>query len=269
MKNKKHIGSNIFMVLIVVFLYAPIVYTIIFSFNDSKSLTKFAGFSLRWYEKMFSDSSMMEALFYTIACAIIATVISTIAGTITAIGLSKSRKLVKNMVEQVNQLPIMNPEIVTAIGLLMLFSFAHIEKGFFTMVLAHIMFCIPYVILSVMPKLRTLNPNLAEAAMDLGCTPWQALVKVIVPQCLPGIISGALIAFTMSFDDFVISYFVTGNGVSNISILVYTESRRVNPSINALSTLIVAIITVALILVNVIPGILAKKQKQNVVEKNV
>lgn len=269
MKNKKHIGTNIFMVLIVVFLYAPIVYTIIFSFNDSKSLTKFAGFSLRWYEKMFSDSSMMEALFYTIACAIIATVISTIVGTITAIGLSKSRKLVKNMVEQVNQLPIMNPEIVTAIGLLMLFSFAHIEKGFFTMVLAHIMFCIPYVILSVMPKLRTLNPNLAEAAMDLGCTPWQALVKVIVPQCLPGIISGALIAFTMSFDDFVISYFVTGNGVSNISILVYTESRRVNPSINALSTLIVAIITVALILVNVIPGILAKKQKQNVVEKNV
>lgn len=269
MKNKKHIGTNIFMVLIVVFLYAPIVYTIVFSFNDSKSLTKFAGFSLRWYEKMFSDSSMMEALFYTIACAIIATVISTIAGTITAIGLSKSRKLVKNMVEQVNQLPIMNPEIVTAIGLLMLFSFAHIQKGFFTMVLAHIMFCIPYVILSVMPKLRTLNPNLAEAAMDLGCTPWQALVKVIVPQCLPGIISGALIAFTMSFDDFVISYFVTGNGVSNISILVYTESRRVNPSINALSTLIVAIITVALILVNVIPGILAKKQKQNVVEKNV
>lgn len=269
MKNKKHIGSNIFMVLIVVFLYAPIVYTIIFSFNDSKSLTRFAGFSLRWYEKMFSDSSMMEALFYTIACAIIATVISTIVGTITAIGLSKSRKIVKNMVEQVNQLPIMNPEIVTAIGLLMLFSFAHIEKGFFTMVLAHIMFCIPYVILSVMPKLRTLNPNLAEAAMDLGCTPWQALVKVIVPQCLPGIISGALIAFTMSFDDFVISYFVTGNGVSNISILVYTESRRVNPSINALSTLIVAIITVSLILVNVIPGILAKKQKQNVVEKNV
>lgn len=269
MKNKKHIGSNIFMVLIVIFLYAPIVYTIIFSFNDSKSLTKFAGFSLRWYEKMFSDRSMMEALFYTIACAIIATVISTIAGTITAIGLSKSRKIVKNMVEQVNQLPIMNPEIVTAIGLLMLFSFAHIEKGFFTMVLAHIMFCIPYVILSVMPKLRTLNPNLAEAAMDLGCTPWQALVKVIVPQCLPGIISGALIAFTMSFDDFVISYFVTGNGVSNISILVYTESRRVNPSINALSTLIVAIITVSLILVNVIPGILAKKQKQNVVEKNV
>ncbi len=130
------------------------------------------------------------------------------------------------------------------------------------MVLAHIMFCIPYVILSVMPKLRTLNPNIAEAAMDLGATPWQALVKVIVPQCMPGIISGALIAFTMSFDDFVISYFVTGNGVSNISILVYTESRRVNPSINALSTLIVVIITASLVLANTIPQLLKKRNEK-------
>lgn len=262
MKKKKRIGSSIFMGFMMVFLYAPILYTIIFSFNAGKSLTKFTGFSLKWYEKMFANKTMMEALFYTIACAVIATIVSTIVGTITAIGLSKSKKVVKNVVEQVNQLPIMNPEIVTAIGLLMLFSFAHIEKGFFTMLLAHIMFCIPYVILSVMPKLRSLNPNLAEAAMDLGCTPFQALTKVIVPQCMPGIISGALIAFTMSFDDFVISYFVTGNGVSNISILVYTESRRVNPSINALSTLIVLIITVSLVLLNVIPALAAKKQKK-------
>ncbi len=268
MKKKKKIGSSIFMSLIVVFLYAPIVYTIVFSFNESKSLTRFTGFSLKWYEKMFSNNTMMESLFYTIACAIIATIVSTIVGTITAIGLSKSKKLVKNVVEQINQLPIMNPEIVTAIGLLMLFSFGHIEKGFFTMLLAHIMFCIPYVILSVMPKLRTLNPNLAEAAMDLGCTPWQALTKVIVPQCMPGIISGALIAFTMSFDDFVISYFVTGNGVSNISILVYTESRRVNPSINALSTLIVLIITISLVLVNIIPSIANKKLSKKSVEDN-
>lgn len=263
MKKKKRISSSIFMAFIVIFLYAPILYTIVFSFNSSKSLTKFSGFSLKWYEKMFASNSMMQALFYTIACAVIATIVSTIVGTITAIGLSKSRRIVKNVVEQVNQLPIMNPEIVTAIGLLMLFSFAHIQKGFFTMLLAHIMFCIPYVILSVMPKLRSLNPNLAEAAMDLGCTPYQALTKVIVPQCMPGIISGALIAFTMSFDDFVISYFVTGNGVSNISILVYTESRRVNPSINALSTLIVLIITVTLVLLNVIPAIAAKKQKKS------
>ncbi len=262
-KKKKKIGSSIFMALIVVFLYVPILYTIVFSFNEGKSLTKFTGFSLKWYEKMFSNNTMMEALFYTILVAIVATVISTIVGTITAIGLSKSRKVVKNIVEQVNELPIMNPEIVTAIGLLMLFSAIGLEKGLFTMLLAHIMFCIPYVILSIMPKLRTLNPNLAEAAMDLGATPWQALTKVIVPQCMPGIISGALIAFTMSFDDFVISYFVTGNGVSNISILVYTESKRVNPSINALSTVIVAIITIALILVNVVPALIAKKHNKN------
>lgn len=271
MKKRKKILSSVFMALIVTFLYAPILYTIVFSFNESKSLTKFSGFSLKWYEKMFSNSTMMESLLYTILCAVLATAISTVVGTITAIGLSKSRKIVRKTIEQLNQLPIMNPEIVTAIGLLMLFSAIHIEKGFFTMLLAHIMFCIPYVILSIMPKLRSLNPNIAEAAMDLGATPWQALVKVIVPQCMPGIISGALIAFTMSFDDFVISYFVTGNGVSNISILVYTESRRVNPSINALSTLIVVIITLALILVNVIPSIIAKKNmhKNVIIEENI
>jgi len=262
MKKKKYVFSKIFLGLMVGFLYAPILYTIVFSFNESKSLTKFTGFSLKWYEKMFSSNTMMEAVIYTILCAVLATIISTVAGTITAIGLSKSKKVVKGVVEQVNQLPIMNPEIVTAIGLLMLFSAVHIKKGFLTMLLAHIMFCIPYVILSIMPKLRSLNPNIAEAAMDLGATPWQALVKVIVPQCMPGIISGALIAFTMSFDDFVISYFVTGNGVSNISILVYSEARRINPSINALSTLIVLIITVALVLANVIPALREKRIKK-------
>lgn len=271
MNKKKRIGSKIFLGIIVLFLYAPIIYTMVFSFNEGKSLTKFSGFSFKWYEKMFSNDTMMEALFYTIIVAILATIISTLVGTVTAIGLSKSRRAIKNVVEQVNQLPIMNPEIVTAIGLLMLFSFIHFEKGFFTMLLAHIMFCIPYVILSVMPKLRTLNPNLAEAAMDLGATPWQALTKVIVPECMPGIISGALIAFTMSFDDFVISYFVTGNGVSNISILVYTESRRINPSINALSTIIVVIITIALLLVNIIPSLTSKKKSkvESIKEENI
>ncbi len=262
MKKKKKIFSTIFMTLTIIFLYAPILYTMIFSFNESKSLTKFSGFSLKWYEKMFNNSTMMEALIYTIVIAVLATIISTVVGTITAVGLSKSRRVVKGMVEQVNQLPIMNPEIVTAISLLMLFSAVHVRKGFLTMLLAHIMFCIPYVILSIMPKLRSLNPNIAEAAMDLGATPWQALTKVIIPQIIPGIISGALIAFTMSFDDFVISYFVTGNGVSNISILVYTESRRVNPSINALSTLIVVIITVTLILANVIPSLIRRKNEK-------
>lgn len=244
---------------LVLFFYAPIIYTIIFSFNDSKSLTHFAGFSLRWYEKMFGDRTMMEAVFYTIITAVLATVISTVVGTITAIGLSKSRKVVKTIVSQINDLPIMNPEIVTAIGLLMLYSATHIKKGFITMLLAHIMFCTPYVILSIIPKLRTLDENLADAAMDLGATPWQALIKVIVPQVKPGIVSGALIAFTMSFDDFVISYFVTGNGVSNISILVYTMSKRVNPSINALSTLIIVIISIFLLIGNVVPALTKKK----------
>lgn len=262
MKKEKRVFSSIFMALMVVFLYAPIIYTIIFSFNSSKSLTHFESFSLRWYEKLFNDSSMIQAVIYTILIAVLATAISTVAGTITAIGLSKSKKLVKNLVEQVNNLPIMNPEIVTAIGLLMFYSAMHIKKGFITLLLAHIMFCIPYVILSIMPKLRTLDANLADAAMDLGATPWQALTKVIVPQIMPGIVSGALIAFTMSFDDFVISYFVTGNGVNNISILVYTMSKRINPSINALSTLVIVIITVFLTITNVVPAIAERKMRR-------
>ena len=263
MKEKKKIGSKIFMAILMLFFYAPIIYIIVFSFNDSRSLTNFGGFSLRWYEKMFGDRNMMEAVAYTIVIAIISTVISTIAGTLASIGLSKSRPILKKSVEQINNLPIMNPEIVTAIGLLMFFSAIGIKKGFMTMLLAHIMFCTPYVMLSVTPKIRSLDPNLADAAMDLGATPWQALTKVIVPQIMPGIISGALIAFTMSFDDFVISYFVTGNGVSNISILVYTMSKRVNPSINALSTLVIVIITVVLLVANIIPIIKEKKEKKS------
>ncbi|WP_242956615.1 ABC transporter permease [Tyzzerella sp. An114] len=262
MNKKTGIFSKIYIFIIMAFFYIPIIYTVIFSFNSSRSLTHFEGFSLQWYEKMFNDSTMMQAVFYTIAIAVLATVISTIVGTITAIGLSKSNRIVKIVVEQINSLPIMNPEIVTAIGLLMLFSTLAVKKGFMTMLLAHIMFCIPYVILSIMPKLRSLDPNLADAALDLGATPWQALTKVIVPQIMPGIVSGALIAFTMSFDDFVISYFVTGNGVNNISIMVYTMSKRINPSINALSTIIILIITVVLILINVIPIIKDKKMKK-------
>ena len=262
MKEKKKILSKIFMVLLMIFFYAPIIYIIIFSFNGSRSLTHLDGFSLRWYEKMFNDKTMMESVVYTIVIAVLSTAISTVVGTITSIGLSKSRPILKKTVEQVNNFPIMNPEIVTAIGLLMFFSALGVKKGFTTLLLAHVMFCTPYVMLSVTPKLRSLDPNLADAAMDLGATPWQALIKVIVPQIMPGIISGALIAFTMSFDDFIISYFVTGNGVSNISILVYTMSKRVNPSINALSTLVILIVTAVLIIVNIIPIIKEKKEKR-------
>ena len=262
MKEKKKIGSKIFMLLMMIFFYAPIIYIIVFSFNGSRSLTHLDGFSLRWYEKMFNDRTMMESVWYTIIIAVLSTIISTVVGTITSIGLSKSRPILKKTVEQINNFPIMNPEIVTAIGLLMFFSALGVKKGFTTLLVAHVMFCIPYVMLSVTPKLRSLDPNLADAAMDLGATPWQALTKVIVPQVMPGIISGALIAFTMSFDDFIISYFVTGNGVSNISILVYTMSKRVNPSINALSTLVILIITVVLVIVNIIPIFREKKEKK-------
>ena len=261
MKKKNSVASKIILILTMLFFYLPILYIIVFSFNDSRSLTKFSGFSLRWYEKMFADSTMMEAVLYTVIIALIATVVSTVVGTITAIGLSKSRKVVQKMVERINDLPVMNPDIVTAISLLMFFSVLTVKKGFGTLLLAHIMFCVPYVMLSVTPKLRSLDPNLIDAAMDLGATPFQALAKVIVPQIKPGIISGALIAFTMSFDDFVISYFTTGNGVNNISILVYTMSKRVNPSINALSTIVILLITLALGVVNIVPIVREKREK--------
>lgn len=261
MKKKTSVGSRIILTLTMLFFYLPILYIIIFSFNDSRSLTKFGGFSLRWYEKMFADSTMMEAVLYTVIIAVIATVVATVVGTITAIGLSKSRKVVQKMVERINDLPVMNPDIVTAISLLMFFSVLTVKKGFGTLLIAHIMFCIPYVMLSVTPKLRSLDPNLIDAAMDLGATPFQALTKVIVPQIKPGIVSGALIAFTMSFDDFVISYFTTGNGVNNISILVYTMSKRVNPSINALSTIVILLITLVLGVVNIVPIVREKREK--------
>lgn len=265
MSKDKRVLGKVGMALLLVFFYAPILFMIIFSFNSSKSLTHFTGFSLRWYEAMLKNHGMMESLYITIIIALLATIISTIIGTITAIGLSKSKKVLRAFVSQVNDFPIMNPEIVTAIGLMLLFITFQIEKGFVTLLLAHIAFCIPYVILSIMPKIKSLDPNLADAAMDLGATPWQALVKVIVPQIMPGIVSGALIAFTMSFDDFVISYFVTGQGVKNLSIMVYTMSKRINPSVNAISTLVVLLITITLTIVNVLPIIRKKTSpsKQN------
>ena len=262
MKKEKRTFGTVLMILMILFFYLPIIYMIVFSFNEGKSLTSFTGFSLRWYQHMLDSRDMMSALYTTFSVALIATVISTIIGTITAIGLSKSKKIIREVMEQVNNLPMMNPEIVTAIGFMLLFITFRVEKGYVTMLLAHIAFCIPYVILSVMPKIRSLDPNLADAAMDLGCTPWQALTKVIVPQITPGIISGALIAFTMSVDDFIISYFVTGGGVKNLSIMVYTMSKRINPSINAISTLVVVIITLALLLINLLPSLYAKQEEK-------
>ena len=262
MKNSK-LSRRLILGCVMVFFYFPILYMLIFSFNFSRSMTSFDGFSLQWYHKMFNDRNMMEAIYYTLVTAVVATFVSTIVGTITAIGLSKSRRIVREVVQQINDLPIMNPEIVTAVGLMLFYVSLHMEKGFLTMLLAHIAFCTPYVILSVMPKLRGLDPNLAEAAMDLGARPTQAMWKVIVPQIMPGVVSGALIAFTMSFDDFIISYFVTGNGVKNISTLVWTMSKRINPSINSLSTLIVIMITITLLIVNIVPLVREKAARNN------
>lgn len=242
------------------FFYLPIIIMVVFSFNSTKSLTHFSGFSTRWYSQLFNNREMVAAVRVSLSIALISTVVSTIVGTLTAIGLVHSKKVVRNVILQINNLPIMNPEIVTAIGLMLLFIAFKIPKGFITMLLAHIAFSIPYVILTILPKLRKLDPNLGDAAMDLGATPSQALVKVILPQITPSIISAALLAFTMSFDDFVISYFVTGNGVKNISILVYTMSKRINPSVNALSTIMVGVVTVFLVLINVIPMLKKKPQ---------
>jgi len=258
--KKKGLFSKFYLALIMAFFYLPIVYVIFFSFNASRSLTNFTGFSLQWYEKMFATREMMESIYYSTLIAVIATLVSTVVGTIVAIGLSKSSRLVKEVVTQVNNLPMLNPDIVTAIGFMLFFSTLNIPTGFGTLLLAHIVFCIPYVILSVMPKLRQLDDNLAEAALDLGCTPFQALYKVIIPQIKEGIISGALVAFTMSFDDFVISYFTTGPGINNISTYVYATTKRINPSVNALSTLIVIAITIILIITNVVPMIRARRK---------
>lgn len=257
--KKKGIAGKILIVLTLLFLYIPIFTMMAFSFNEKRSLSVWGGFSFKWYTKLFEGRQMMEAVSNTLVVAIIATIISVIIGTITAIGLSKSRKIIKNIVLNISDLPMLNPDIVTAIGLMLLFTAMNLTKGFTTVLLAHIIFCIPYVILAILPKIRSLDNNLVDAAMDLGATPFQALVKVILPQLKPAIIAGALIAFTMSFDDYIITYFVTGNGFKNISILVATMGRRTNPSVNALSTIFVIIIFLGLVLYNV-AMILSKKK---------
>lgn len=235
------------------FLYAPIICLAVFSFNDAKSMAKWSGFSLRWYQELLQNERILDALYYTIFIAVVASVIATVIGTITAIGIHKMRHgKVKGLLLNINYLPVLNPDIVTGVALMSLFVFIRMEFGFSTMLLAHIVFDIPYVILSVLPKLKQLPANIEDAAMDLGATPWYALRKVVLPQIKPGIISGMLIAFTMSIDDFVISFFTTGNGVTNLSIEVYSMTRRgLTPEINALSTLMFAAVLVLLLLSNI------------------
>lgn len=253
MRKYKGILPKLYIIVCFSFFYLPILVTMIFSFNSSKSLSKFTGFSLRWYQSLVENSEVVSAVYVSVTIAILATIISTVLGTITAIGLSKSRKIIKDSIMSMNDIPILNPDIVTAIGWMLLFSSLGFQKGYLTMLAAHIAFCTPYVITSVYPKVRSLDPNLANAAMDLGATPYQALMKVIIPMIRPGIFAGALLSFTMSFDDFVISYFVSGNGVKNISIVVYNMTKRINPTINALSTIVIVIIVVILVLMNLLP----------------
>ena len=254
--------SSGYLILILLFIYLPIGYLVLFSFNEGKSMTNFSGFSLRWYENLFTkEDSMLRSIWTTLLVAGISTVVSTVVGTIAAIGLSKARRIVRTVVLEVNNLPVMNPDIVTAIGLMLLFISIQVQPSLIKLILSHISFCIPYVILSVMPKLRQLDDNVAEAALDLGATPWKALTKVIIPQIYPAILSGALIAFSMSLDDFVVSYFNAGPGINTISMYVYSM-KRYNLSVNAMSSMIVAAVTVILILVNLIPWIKDKKAQK-------
>ena len=257
-RREHHFFRSGYLILVLLFIYLPIAYVMLFSFNDSKSMINFSGFSLRWYEEMINNQDMLESLKYTVIIAVIATAVSTVIGTVAAIGLSKARKVIRTVILEINNLPVLNPDIVTAIGLMLLFLSLKIRRSIVTMTLAHITFCIPYVILSVLPKLRQLDDNVAEAAMDLGATPVKALTKVIIPQIYPAIFSGALIAFSMSFDDFVISYFTAGMDVQNISMYVYSM-KRFNPAVNALSAVIVVVVTVILILANLIPILRDKK----------
>ena len=250
-----------YLVLVLLFIYLPIFYVVLFSFNDSKSMVSFSGFSLRWYEELFHNRSILRSIWTTLEVAVIATAVSTVVGTVAAIGLSKARKIIRTIVLEVNNLPVLNPDIVTAIGLMLLFLSLKVRRSIVTLTLAHISFCIPYVILTVLPKLRQLDDNVAEAAMDLGATPVKALTKVIIPQIYPAVFSGALIAFSMSFDDFVISYFTAGMDVQNISMYVYSM-KRFNPAVNALSALIVIVVTVILVLANLVPYLKDKKNNK-------
>lgn len=250
-KRLENFIKRFYLFIIFLFLYTPIFTLIVFSFNDSKSMAKWSGFTLKWYGELFQNERIMKALYFTILIAILSSVIATIIGTFAAIGINKMRGFKKAALLNINYLPILNPDIVTGIALMSLFIFVKLEFGFATLLIAHITFNIPYVILAVLPKLKQLPENITEAALDLGATPTYTLWKIILPQIKPGIFAGMLIAFTMSIDDFVISFFTTGPGVTNLSIEIYSMARRgIKPEINALSTLMFVTVLILLLIVN-------------------
>lgn len=243
--------KRIYLLIAYIFLYAPILFLIIFSFNEDKNSSKWTGFSLKWYTALFNDDRILTALYYTLSVAIISAVISTVFGTISAIGIHNMTGWKKKAIINLNNIPILNPDIVTAISFMTLFIFFKISFGLATLIIAHIAFGVPYVVLSVLPKLRQLQDDTINAALDLGATPFYTLRKVILPQIKPGIFAGFIMAFTMSIDDFVISFFNTGSGITNLSIEIFSMARRgLSPEINALSTLMFITILFLLLLAN-------------------
>lgn len=278
------LGSRLFMGLVFLFLYAPILLLIIFSFNAGNSNAVWKGFSLHWYTQLFQDRIVMGSVYTTLLVSLLATVIATAAGTFAAIGFYAMKRRWRTPLMTINNIPMMNADIVTGVSLCLFFvaTFAgwnglvtwletsyrltapRLYLGFGTLLLAHVSFNIPYVILNVMPKLRQMDKNLLDAAQDLGCTWMQAFWKVAIPEIKPGIVSGALIAFTMSVDDFVISYFTAGSATSTLAMSIYSMTKkRVSPEINAISTLLFGAVLVLLVLVNVMEarGEQAKKRR--------
>ncbi len=247
----KDVLKKIYTYLIFLFLYMPIIVLIVFSFNSSKSRAHWTGFTFRWYIEMFKDRQIMTSLYYTIIIAIVASLFATLLGTVAAIGMVYLKKLPKSIMINLTYLPVLNPDIVTGISLMLLFIMLKFPRGFFSMLLAHITFNLPYVILSVLPKLRQLDSHIYDAALDLGATPSYALTKVILPQIAPGIFTGFLLAMTMSIDDFVISFFTTGPGVSNLAITIFSMARKgVSPKINATLSLLFAFVILLLLIIN-------------------
>ena len=257
--------KRLYVALVYIILYAPIAILILYSFNDSRTRGHFTGFSLRWYKELFSDGDILSALYNTLICALLASVIATIIGTITAIGLYKMRKGPKTLILNLSHIPMLNPEIVTGVSLMLLFVLLGLDRGFFTMLLAHITFDIPYVIVSVLPKLKQMNPHLYEAALDLGATPTQALFKVVLPEILPGIFSGFMLAVTLSLDDYIITATLSPLNFDTISTAVYksialtTEKSSEQVPIYRALTTIIFLITVAVV---VIMNIRANKKSQ-------
>lgn len=233
------------------FLYIPIVVLIVQSFNAGKSRAKWEGFSLRWYGELFENSAIMQALYVTVTIAVLAALCATVLGTLAAIGIHAMRKRPQGVMMTLTNIPMTMPDIVTGISLMLLFIFTKVERGYWTMLCAHITFNTPYVILSVLPKLKQMNQHSYEAALDLGATLTYALFHVILPEIMPGVVTGAMLAFTLSIDDFTISYFTTSPLVQNLSTLVYAEARRgIKPTMNALSALMFVLLLALLLIVN-------------------